>query len=230
MGMGEFAKTEFNKIKRGPKRATYDKQAIFKIINDHFIAHLSFVYKGQAINLPMAYGILDEKLIFHGSLKNRMLLAMVEAGTASLTIMHLDGLVLARSAFHHSVNYRSVTVFGTLKIIEEKSKKMRALNSVIDQMIKGRWDELRPMNDKEFNSTLVVEFEVNSGSAKIRAEGVNDELADLEFPVWTGVIPIEQIARNPEPDKDIRKSVLNAKHIKEYYEKHQFKQANQVLP
>lgn len=220
--MGEFTKTDFNKIKRGPKRATYDKQAIFKIIEDHFIAHLSFIYKNQAINLPMAYGILDERLIFHGSLKNRMLLAMVESGSASVTLMHLDGLVLARSAFHHSVNYRSTTLFGNLKIIEEKSKKMRALNSVIDQMIKGRWDELRPMNDKEFNSTLVVEFEITSGSAKIRAEGVNDEKEDLEFPVWTGVIPLEQIAKEPEPDKDIRKSVLNSRHIKNYFEKNKF--------
>lgn len=221
--MGEFSKTELNKIKRGPKRATYDKNEMFKIIKDHFIAHVSFIYEGNAINLPMAYGIMDEKLIFHGSLKNRMLLSMVEAGSASLTIMHLDGLVLARSAFHHSVNYRSVTVFGKLKVLEERGIKMKALNSVIDQMINGRWNDLRPMSDKEFNSTLVVEFEIVTGSAKIRAEGVNDEKEDIDFPVWAGIIPIEQIARKPEPDIDIRKSVLEASHIKKYYEAKKFK-------
>lgn len=215
--MGEFAKTDLNKIKRGPKRASYDKQEVFKIIEDHFIAHVSFIYDGQAINLPMAYGIMDERLIFHGSLKNRMLLSMVENGSMSVTIMHLDGLVLARSAFHHSVNYRSVTLFGKTKVLEEKGVKMKALNTVVDQMIEGRWNELRPMNDKEFNSTLVVEFEIETASAKVRAEGVKDENEDIDFPVWAGIIPIQQIAREPEPDVDIRKSVLDTPHIKKYY-------------
>ena len=108
-------------------------------------------------------------------------------------------------------------------MIEEKGAKMKALQSVIDQMIEGRWNDLRPMNDKEFNSTLVVEFDIKSASAKIRAEGVNDEKEDLNFPVWTGIIPIEQIARNPQPDPDIRKSVLESKHIKNYYEEHRYK-------
>lgn len=221
--MAEFSKTELNKIKRGPKRASYDEDEIWEIIKDNFIAHLSFIYDGMAINLAMAYGIMDAKLIFHGSRKNRMLLSMVESGDASLSIMNLDGLVLARSAFHHSVNYRSVILFGKLKVIEEKGAKMKALQSVIDQMIEGRWNDLRPMNDKEFNSTLVVEFDIKSASAKIRAEGVNDEKEDLNFPVWTGIIPIEQIARNPQPDPDIRKSVLESKHIKNYYEEHRYK-------
>lgn len=220
--MTEYSKTALNKIKRGPKRATYDQAAIFKIIEDHFIAHVSFIYEDKAINLPMAYGILNGKLIFHGSLKNRMLLSLIDSAKASITVMHLDALVLARSAFHHSVNYRSATVFGKFRKIEEKGEKMLALSSVIDQMIKGRWSELRPMNDKEFNSTLVVEFEIETGSAKIRAEGVNDEKEDINYPVWTGIIPLETIARNPEPDNDIRKSVLDSPHIQEYYEKNKF--------
>ncbi|MDO5971303.1 pyridoxamine 5'-phosphate oxidase family protein [Flavivirga aquimarina] len=218
--MSTYTTSELNQVKRGPKRAVYDVEEINNILDAGFVGHVSYNYKGKAICLPMAYGRIENKIYLHGSLKNRMLLALLEAKEASMTIMHLDALVLARSGFHHSVNYRSATLFTSITEVEDREEKKTALKCVLDHMIPGRWDTLRPMNLKELNSTLVLEMEIQTASAKIRDVGVQDEKSDLEFPVWAGIVPLKQVAKLPVKDALLPRQIRTPKHVVTYYKKH----------
>ncbi len=216
--MSTYSISELNKVKRGAKRATYDITTINGILDAGFVGYVSYNYNGKAICIPMAYGRINNKIYVHGSQKNRMLLSLLEAKEAGMTIMHLDALVLARSGFHHSVNYRSATLFTNVINIEDPKEKEAALKCVVDHMIPGRWETLRPMNTKELNSTLVLEMEIRTASAKIRDEGVIDEKSDLDFPVWAGIIPLKQEAKPPVKDALLSKHIETPRHIIDYYE------------
>ena len=216
--MKEYPISELNQVKRGANRATYKVEKINAILDVGFLAYVSFVFDGKAICLPMAYGRIEDKVYIHGSRKNRMLLALLEAKEISMTVMHLDGLVLARSAFHHSVNYRSATLFGKVILVDEPIKKEKALKQVVDQMIPNRWEELRPMNEKEFNGTLVVEMTIETASAKIRDDGAIDEKSDLNFPVWAGVVPLRQTSESPISDNLLAENIEVPEHISNYYQ------------
>ena len=219
--MKEYTKSKVNRIKRGQIRATYDVETINSIIDAGFIGFVSYVYEGNAISLPMAYGRIDNKIYLHGSTANRMLLSLLEAQQISMTIMHLDALVLARSGLHHSVNYRSATLFGTLKKVEDSVEKEAALTCVMDQMIPDRWDELRPMHKQELDRTLVVEMTIETASAKIRNVGVNDEPEDESLPIWAGLVPIKQVALPPISDDKLPNNVSIPNHVINYYKAHQ---------
>lgn len=218
--MKNYSTSELNKVKRGANRAVYDVTTINEILDAGFIGFVSYTYENKAISIPMAYGRINDKIYLHGSRKNRMLLSLLAAKEASMTVMHLDGLVLARSGFHHSVNYRSVTLFGDLVEIDEPVKKEQVLKCIVDHMIPERWESLRPMNDKEFNGTLVVELTIKSASAKIRNEGVLDEKSDLQLPIWAGIVPIKQITELPISDNLLSETIKTPKHVINYYEKH----------
>jgi len=217
--MSDYKISTLNKIKRGPDRATYDVAAINNILDAGFIAQVAYIYDGKAITIPMSYARINNKVYVHGSLKNRMLLALLEAKEASMTIMHLDGLVLARSAFHHSVNYRSATLFGPIKKVDAKEEKDKILEAIVDQMIPDRWHTLRAISEKERNATLILELTIETASAKIRAEGAIDEKPDEALPIWAGVIPIKQIALTPESDHLLASNVSIPTHVNSYYEK-----------
>jgi len=165
----------------------------------------------------MAYGRKDDKIYLHGSTANRMLLAILENKKASITVMHLDALVLARSGFHHSVNYRSATLFGSLKKIEDAQEKTDILENIVNHMVKDRWDSLRPMTSEELDRTLVIEFTIETASAKIRDVGVNDEPEDYKLNVWAGIIPLQQIAKQPIPDIGIPQQMAIPAHVLNYY-------------
>lgn len=214
--METYQKSELNKVKRGSNRAVYDVKQINAILDAGFVGFVAYNYHDKAITIPMAYGRIDNKVYLHGSRKNRMLLALLENKEASMTVMHLDGLVLARSAFHHSVNYRSATIFGNVTQIDEPIKKEAILKRIVDHMIPGRWETLRPMNDKEFNGTLVVELEIETASAKIRAEGAIDEKSDMNLPIWAGVIPVEQISKPAISDVFLADDVEIPEHVLKY--------------
>ena len=156
--MSTYQKKALNKVVRGSKRSIYDKQKINAIIDAGFIGFVSYVYQGTAISIPMAYSRIGDKIYLHGSLKNRMLRAALSAEQMSMTVMHLDALVLARSGLHHSVNYRSATLFGRLKLIEDHVRKVEILKSIINFMVPDRWNSLRPIKEKEINSNMVVEM------------------------------------------------------------------------
>ncbi|WP_298338494.1 pyridoxamine 5'-phosphate oxidase family protein [uncultured Algibacter sp.] len=216
--MKTYEKTKLNRVKRGQKRATYDVEKINTILDSGFIGYVSYVYKNRAITLPMAYGRKDNKIYLHGSQANRMLLALLEAKEMSMTVMHLDALVLARSGLHHSVNYRSVTLFGSVKKIEAPKEKDKALFYFMEHMMKGRWDGIRPMHKKELDRTLVVEMTINTASAKIRDVGVGDEPEDYDLNVWAGLVPLKLVAEYPIADEGIPTKMDIPKHVLEYYE------------
>lgn len=218
--MKTYETSEVNKVKRGANRATYNVEKINTILDAGFIGYVSYVFDGKAISLPMAYGRNEDKIYLHGSHKNRMLLALLENKELSMTVMHLDALVLARSGLHHSVNYRSATLFGEVVKIEDPNKKEEALKCVVDHMMIGRWEELRPMHKKELDGTLVVEMTIKSASAKIRDVGVIDEKADLKLPIWAGLLPLKQVAEFPINDELLIENVETPKHVLDYYELH----------
>jgi len=218
--MADYPKSDLNKIKRGQKRGTYDVDKINAILDAGFIGFVSFVFDERAISLPMAFGRKDNKIYLHGSHSNRMLRALLETEKMSMTVMHLDALVLARSGLHHSVNYRSATLFGTVKKIEDPSEKKTALICFMEHMMKGRWDGIRPMHQQELDRTMVVEMVIDSASAKIRETGVEDESEDYELDVWAGLIPLKQIAEFPIPDKGIPENMKIPNHVLDYYHKH----------
>ncbi len=215
--MAEFEKTKLNRVKRGANRAVYDEEVINEILDAGFIAQVGYIYDGYPISIPMAYARKDDKIYLHGSTANRMLKAVLDSGKTSINVMHLDGLVIARSGLHHSVNYRSVTLFGDLKEIKEDKNKTSILKDIVDQMIPNHWDTLRPMHQKELDRTMVVEFTITSASAKIRAEGVNDEPEDYQLPYWAGVIPVKQKLEQPIPDKGYPSTIDTPEHIQVHY-------------
>jgi len=216
--MQEYSKSKLNRIKRGKNRATYDVEKINTILDAGFIGYVSYVYQGRAITLPMAYGRKDNKVYLHGSQANRMLLALLEAKEMSMTVMHLDALVLARSGLHHSVNYRSATLFGSVKKVEHPTEKSTALVCFMEHLMKGRWDEIRPMYQEELDRTLVVEMTIETASAKIRDVGVADEPEDLDLNIWAGLVPLKQIAQYPISDKGLPQKMEIPKHVLDYYQ------------
>lgn len=216
--MKEYSKSKLNRIKRGQNRGTYDVERINSILDAGFICYASYIYDGKAISIPMAYGRNGDKIYLHGSQANRMLNALLEAKETSLTVMHLDGLVLARSGLHHSVNYRSVTLFGSLKKVENDADKEAALECVMDQMIENHWNSLRPMHQQELDRTLVVEMTIETASAKVRDVGVNDEPEDYDLDVWAGVVPLKMVAESPVSDDQLKEGIAVPNHVLDYYE------------
>lgn len=216
--MKEYTKDKRNRVKRGANRALYDTESVHEILDANFMGYVGYVYDGYPITIPMAYGKKDDKIYIHGSTANRMLTSILENEKISMTVMNLDGLVLARSGFHHSVNYRSATLFGNLKKVENDQEKTDILENIVNHMVKDRWGSLRPMNQQELDRTLVAEFTIETASAKIRAEGVGDEPEDYKEEVWAGVVPIKQIAEYPIADKGLPQKMDIPKHVLDYYQ------------
>lgn len=215
----EYQQSKLNRIKRGANRGTYNIDKINSILDAGFLCYVGYIYEGKPITIPMAYARKDNKIHIHGSTGNRMLLSILESKSTSITVMHLDGLVLARSGLHHSVNYRSVTLFGDLKKIDNDADKTDILKRIVNQMVPNHWDSLRPMYQKELDRTLVVEFTIETASAKIRDVGVGDEPEDYDLDIWAGIIPIKQIAEFPIPDQGKPEKIQIPQHILDYYEK-----------
>ena len=218
--MKEYQKSKLNRVKRGHNRATYDVEKINTILDAGFVCYVGYIYEGKAITIPMAYGRQENKIILHGSNANRLLTSLLKEKEISITVMHLDALVLARSGFHHSVNYRSATLFGSVKKIEEKKEKNDALFYFMEHMMKGRWDGVRQMNQEEFERTLVVEMTIETASAKIRDVGVIDEPEDYNSGVWAGLVPIKQVSEYPIPDEKLNGEIKIPNHVLNYYNEH----------
>lgn len=217
--MKEYTKSKLNRVKRGHNRASYDVKIINAILDAGFIGYVGYVYEGNAITIPMAYGRNGNKIYLHGSQANRMLLALIEAKKMSMTVMHLDALVLARSGLHHSVNYRSATLFGSVKKLADNTEKASALFSFMEHMMIGRWDGIRPMTQKELDRTLVVEMTIETASSKIRDVGVGDEPEDYNLDVWAGLLPVKQVVEFPIADDGLPQNMEIPKHVMNYYNK-----------
>jgi len=197
--MKQFPKTPRNKVKRVPNRGHYDRKTIYEILDAGFLCHLGFAVDGQPFVIPTAYGRQGDKVFLHGATKSRMLLNLKQGIPVCLAVTHLDGLVLARSAFHHSMNYRSAVLFGTAVEVAD-SEKENALFVISENILKGRWEEVRKPNAKELKGTSVLCMSIEEASAKIRCGPPVDEKEDYDLAVWAGVVPMQSLWGQPLPD------------------------------
>lgn len=214
--MSEFEKNSLNKVVRGSKRATYTREEIYKIVDDHFLCYLGYVFEGTSIVIPTGYGRKGDVLYLHGSTKNRMLNALLDNEKVSATITHMDGIVLARSVFHHSFNYRSAVVFGKPRLVTDEDERMEGLRIITENIIPGRWQEARVPNEKEMKATVVLAIDITDASGKIRGGGPADEPEDYKLDVWAGVLPFEQITKEPVTDPESEKSLPISNSALEY--------------
>src|SRR5436190_4173897 len=187
--MNEIPSTTRTTLKRLPKRGSHDREIINQILDEAFICHVGFVLDGQPVVIPTGYARIDEHLIVHGSQASRMLQELEKGIDVCVTVTLVDGLVLARSAFHHSMNYRSVVIFGRATIIGDREEKVAALTALSEHMIRGRWKDVREPNESEIKQTTVLTVPIEEASAKIRSGPPLDDEEDYELPVWAGVIP-----------------------------------------
>ncbi|KUN96941.1 pyridoxamine 5'-phosphate oxidase family protein [Streptomyces caeruleatus] len=188
---------------RSPNRASYDKELVHAILDEAYVCHLGFVRDGAPVVLPTLYGRVGETLYVHGSTGSRPLrmTGQADPGLAvCLTVTHVDALILARSAFHHSINYRSVVVHGTAYDVTDPEEKRVALDALVDHVVAGRSRDSRPANKKELAATAVIRLDLNEVSAKLRTGGVNDEPEDLALPHWAGVVPLRKGYGTPVGD------------------------------
>ena len=217
--MTDFTRTDRNRIKRLPKRGRYDRQTIYRILDEALICHVAFVEKGQPYVIPTNFARVGDRIILHGAKASR-LLKHVEAGhpiCVEATIV--DGLVLARSVFHHSVNYRSAVIFGKGHLIEDQQEKLTALQAVTEHLIPGRWQEARLPNRKELNATSVVSIPIDEASAKVRMGPPVDEQEDYSLPVWAGVLPLQETPLTPIRDELQSEEILLPQYVSQYSRK-----------
>jgi nitroimidazol reductase NimA-like FMN-containing flavoprotein (pyridoxamine 5'-phosphate oxidase superfamily) len=198
--MNSFQPTDRTQVKRLPKRGVYDRAAIHKILDEGFLCHVGFVVDGQPFVIPTGYARAGDTLYIHGSAASRMLRTLSGGVAVSVTITLVDGLVLARSAFHHSMNYRSVVVFGTATAVEDTAGKIEALRAFTEQVMPGRWDEVRWPSEQELKATLVLALPLSEASAKVRTGPPVDEEEDYALPVWAGVLPLQLTTSAPIAD------------------------------
>ncbi|MEV5430742.1 pyridoxamine 5'-phosphate oxidase family protein [Streptomyces sp. NPDC052701] len=191
---------------RAAHRASYDRELVHAILDEGYVCHLGFVRDGAPVVLPTLYGRVGERLYLHGSTGSRPLRAAGQADPGlrvCLTVTHVDGLVLARSAFHHSVNYRSVVVHGVAHQVTDAQEKREALDTLVDHVVPGRSRDSRPADRKELAATAVLRLDLDEVSAKLRTGGVNDEPEDLALPHWAGVVPLRKGYGTPVADPDL---------------------------
>jgi nitroimidazol reductase NimA-like FMN-containing flavoprotein (pyridoxamine 5'-phosphate oxidase superfamily) len=214
--MNELPRTERTTLKRLPQRGSFERQQINEILDEGFICHVGFVVNGQPFVIPTGYARVGETLIIHGSQASRMLRQLGQGIDVCVTVTLIDGLVLARSAFHHSMNYRSVVVFGRASVIEDRKEKMAALTALSEHMIPGRWDEVRGPNDRELQLTTVLAIPLSEASAKVRTGPPVDDEEDYELPVWAGVIPLQMVANEPIADARLAPDMPTPRYAIEY--------------
>ena len=198
--MTTFNKTDRTTLKRLPARGFYDHELVFKILDEGFICHIGFNVDGRPVVIPTGYARVGEKLYVHGSQASRMLRTLKTGVDACVTVTLIDGLVLARSAFHHSINYRSVVIFGQARLVEDAQEKLAALVAFSEHVIRGRWDDVREPTEQELKATTVLSLELAEVSAKVRTGPPLDDEDDYELPIWAGVVPLRVVAGKPIPD------------------------------
>ena len=205
--MSEFPIIDLNRVRRVPKRGQYDKDTIYRILDEGLVCHVGLVEDGQPVVIPMNYARRDDTVILHGAPASR-LLKYVQAGRpVCVTVTLLDGLVLARSVYHHSMNYRSAVVFGRGRLIKSEQEKRVALEVLTEHILPGRWQDARRPNRQELDATAVVSVAIESASAKVRTGPPADDEDDYQLPVWAGVLPIQQQALTPVNDPRLRKDI-----------------------
>ena len=198
--IGGYAPGLHTTVRRLPERARYDRALVHEVLDEALVCHVGFAHDGRAFVIPTTFARIEETLYLHGSPASRMLRTMSAPVEVCVTVTLLDGLVLARSTFHHSMNYRSVVVLGRARRVEGVTEKRAALHALVEHVVPGRSDTAREPNDKELRATLVLALELDEVSAKVRTGGPLDDPADLDLPVWGGEIPLRLVRETPAPD------------------------------
>lgn len=206
--------TERTTVKRLAKRGVYDRDTVYEILDEALLCHAGFVVDGSPVVIPTIHWRHEDTLYFHGSAASRMLRSLRNGVEACVTVTLLDGLVIARSAFHHSMNYRSAVIFGTAREVMEREEKLRALDALVEHVLRGRTTEIRPPNEKELRQTMVLAMPIEEASAKVRTGGPIDDDEDYALPYWAGVIPVSMAYGAPVDDGrvlvDVPESVISA--------------------
>jgi nitroimidazol reductase NimA-like FMN-containing flavoprotein (pyridoxamine 5'-phosphate oxidase superfamily) len=193
--------TPRTRVVREPQRALYDRDAVNQILDEGLLCHVGFVVDGQPYVIPTSYGRDGDVLYIHGSVASRMLRNLEQGVPVCITVTLLDGLVLARSVFNHSMNYRSVVILGTATLVEDPEEKVAALRALSEHILPHRWDDARQPNEKELKATSVLRIPIHEFSAKVRVGPPVDDADDYSFPTWAGVIPLELKSGTPIPDE-----------------------------
>lgn len=208
--------TERTKIRRVPKRGSYEREQIYRILDEAFVCHIGFTVDDQPYVIPTAYARDGDNLIIHGSAASRMMRAMAWETDVCVTVTLIDGLVLARSAFHHSLNYRSVVIFGQAKLISDEQQKLEALRLFTEHLVPNRWAEIRSPNANELKATTVLSLSLDEASAKIRTGGPKDDEEDYESDVWAGVLPLKMTTGKPINDARLKAEIQVPDYISGY--------------
>ncbi|MCW5698757.1 MAG: pyridoxamine 5'-phosphate oxidase family protein [Rhodospirillales bacterium] len=197
--MDDYTKTPRTRLRRASQRGQYDRDTVHAILDAGALCHVGYVIDGQPYVTPTLYWREGERVYWHGSAASRMVRHQAGGEPICLTVSHLDALVLARSAFHHSVNYRSVMILGHARLVEDDAEKAARLKTFVDGLFPGRWDELRPMTAQELKATSLLVMDLNEVSAKVRSGGPIDDEEDYDWPTWAGVVPLHTQMGDPEP-------------------------------
>ncbi|SRR5271166_261307 len=213
---GAIAPTARTRVKRIPKRAAYDRDAIYSVLDTALVCHVGFAIDGQPYVIPTLHVRIADRLYIHGSAASRMLGAAAEGTPLAVTVTHIDGLVLARSAFHHSVNYRSAVILGAAHLVADPAEKFAVMKGLIDHVAPGRWDHIRQPNDKELAATSVLSIPIVEASAKLRSGDPLDDEADYALRIWAGQIPFSTRTLTPVADARVDASIPVPAHVTEY--------------
>jgi uncharacterized protein len=211
-----FSPTERTRIVREPNRAAYDRDLIYRILDEGFVCHLGFSMDGQPFVIPTMFARVGESVYFHGSAASRTLRGAASGLAVCLTVTLSDGLILARSVFNHSMNYRSVVVLGRANLIDDPAEKLLALHAFTEKLIPGRWNDARQPNEKELKATSILKLPLTEVSAKVRTGPVEDDAEDYALRVWAGTIPLRLIADSPIRDEKCDSSIPTPVYVFNY--------------
>jgi uncharacterized protein len=212
----QFTPTERTRVKRLPDRGKYDAETVHKILDEAFVCHVGFVVDGQPFVIPTNFGRVGNTVYLHGSSASRMLKTLADGVQVCVTVTLIDGLVLARSAFHHSVNYRSVVILGRAVPVEDPEEKNRALAAFTEHIMRGRWDAIRQPTEQELKATSVLALPLEEVSAKVRVGPPKDDEEDYTLPIWAGVLPLPIVPGKPIPDPRLKPGIETPENVLKY--------------
>jgi uncharacterized protein len=210
----QFEKTNHTKLNRRPDRGSFDKETIYKIIDEAFYCHVSFIQNGKPFVIPTIHARMEDKIILHGAKASRMLKHISAGNEVCIAITLMDGLVLARSVFHHSMNYRSVVLFGSGEEVKDENLKFNTFHTLANHIMPGRWEDARRPNKKEMDATVVVSININDASAKIRTGPPVDDADDYDLPVWAGEMPFLEGFNLPINDPKLNPGIPVPEYLK----------------
>src|SRR5215211_6617263 len=214
--MKDDTKSERTRVKRLPDRGKYDRETIYPILDEAFICHVGFVIDGQPYVIPTGFARIGDDLYLHGSSASRMLRNISQGVDMCITVTLIDGLVLARSAFHHSINYRSVVILGRATLVEDIDEKNKALEALTEHIVPGRWAEVRWPTELELKATSVLKLPIDEASAKIRTGDPKDDEEDYEMDVWAGILPLTVATGEPVADTRLAEAISAPTYVRNY--------------